>query len=97
MYISETHIRVRYGETDQMGYVYYGNYASYFEVATCIKKNLALDQIYSNFQLNYLKGAFKIVADFRVANLSKSPAKWDNPAKGWQPFATILIHPISNK
>jgi len=26
-------IRVRYGETDQMGYVYYGNYASYYEVA----------------------------------------------------------------
>lgn len=25
-------IRVRYGETDQMGYVYYGNYASFFEV-----------------------------------------------------------------
>jgi acyl-CoA thioester hydrolase len=29
-YISE--IRVRYGETDQMGYVYYGNYALYCEV-----------------------------------------------------------------
>jgi len=28
-----TQIRVRYGETDQMGYVYYGNYAQYFEVA----------------------------------------------------------------
>ncbi len=28
-----TQIRVRYGETDQMGYVYYGNYATYFEVA----------------------------------------------------------------
>ena len=25
--------RVRYAETDQMGYVYYGNYATYFEVA----------------------------------------------------------------
>jgi acyl-CoA thioester hydrolase len=25
-------IRVRYSETDQMGYVYYGVYASYFEV-----------------------------------------------------------------
>lgn len=25
-------IRVRYGETDQMGYVYYGNYAQYFEI-----------------------------------------------------------------
>lgn len=25
-------IRVRYGETDRMGYCYYGNYAQYFEV-----------------------------------------------------------------
>lgn len=33
MYRSETHIRVRYGETDQMGYVYYGNYGMYYEVA----------------------------------------------------------------
>jgi len=30
---NETQIRVRYGETDQMAYVYYGNYAQYFEVA----------------------------------------------------------------
>ena len=28
-----TTIRVRYGETDQMGVVYHGNYATYFEVA----------------------------------------------------------------
>ncbi len=33
MFQSETQIRVRYAETDQMGYVYYGNYAMYFEVA----------------------------------------------------------------
>lgn len=33
MYTHTTQIRVRYGETDQMGYAYYGNYASYFEVA----------------------------------------------------------------
>ncbi|MEK6478328.1 thioesterase family protein [Catalinimonas sp. 4WD22] len=33
MYTHTTQIRVRYGETDQMAYVYYGNYASYFEVA----------------------------------------------------------------
>lgn len=32
MYISETNIRVRYAETDQMGYVYYGNYPAFFEV-----------------------------------------------------------------
>ena len=33
MFITETLIRVRYAETDQMNVVYYGNYAQYFEVA----------------------------------------------------------------
>jgi acyl-CoA thioester hydrolase len=33
VFITETHIRVRYAETDQMNVVYYGNYAQYFEVA----------------------------------------------------------------
>jgi acyl-CoA thioester hydrolase len=32
MYSSTTQIRVRYGETDQMGYLYYGHYALYYEV-----------------------------------------------------------------
>lgn len=32
MYSHETFIRVRYGETDQMGYMYYGNYAQFYEV-----------------------------------------------------------------
>lgn len=32
MFRHETHIRVRYAETDQMGYLYYGNYATYYEV-----------------------------------------------------------------
>ncbi len=32
MYTSETKIRVRYGETDKMGYVYYGVYPLYYEV-----------------------------------------------------------------
>ena len=32
MYQFTTPIRVRYAETDQMGVVYYGNYAQYFEV-----------------------------------------------------------------
>src|SRR5664279_4144179 len=33
MFVTETQIRVRYAETDQMNVVYYGNYAQYFEVA----------------------------------------------------------------
>ena len=32
MYSLETKIRVRYAETDQMSFVYYGIYAQYFEV-----------------------------------------------------------------
>lgn len=32
MYESTTEVRVRYGETDQMGYLYYGYYALYYEV-----------------------------------------------------------------
>ena len=32
MNLNETKIRVRYGETDQMGVVYHANYAVYFEV-----------------------------------------------------------------
>ena len=32
MFQHATKLRVRYGETDQMGYMYYGNYAEFFEV-----------------------------------------------------------------
>ncbi len=33
MIVAETKIRVRYAETDQMGFVYYGRYAEYYEIA----------------------------------------------------------------
>ena len=33
MFQFETSVRVRYAETDKMGFVYYGNYATYYEVA----------------------------------------------------------------
>lgn len=33
LFEQEIQVRVRYSETDQMGFVYYGNYSSYFEVA----------------------------------------------------------------
>lgn len=31
MFIFENKIRIRYAETDQMGYMYYGNYAAFYE------------------------------------------------------------------
>jgi len=33
MYSHATKIRVSYADTDQMGFVYYGNYARYYEIA----------------------------------------------------------------
>jgi len=69
MYKSETKIRVRYSETDMMGYVYYGNYATYFEVARveCIRslglsyrkmedEGVALPVL--DFSIKYYKPAF---------------------------------------
>jgi len=32
MFLSAHQVRVRYAETDQMGYVYYGRYADFYEV-----------------------------------------------------------------
>ena len=32
MYSAETQVRIRYSETDRMGYTYYGNYAQYYEI-----------------------------------------------------------------
>lgn len=32
MFVHSTQIRIRYSETDQMGYCYYGNYAQFFEI-----------------------------------------------------------------
>jgi len=64
----ELKIRVRYGETDQMGYVYYGNYAQYFEmgrvewlrsIGTSYKamENSGIMLPVLNLNVNYLKPA----------------------------------------
>lgn len=46
MYTHSTKVRVRYGETDQMGYVYYGNYAEYYEVARVeMLRSLGMDYV----------------------------------------------------
>lgn len=61
-------LRVRYGETDPMKYVYYGNYAEYFEVARVElfrELGMSYDEIenqgiwlpVSEFSIKYLKPA----------------------------------------
>lgn len=52
MFVQETKIRVRYGETDQMGYLYYGNYAEYYEVGR-VEALRALGVTYRDMEAKY--------------------------------------------
>ena len=72
MLISETTIRVRYGETDRMGYVYYGNYAQYYEVA----RVEALREIGFSYKEIEDRGILLPVIDFTIQY--KKPAFYDD-------------------
>lgn len=72
MYRATTQLRVRYGETDQMGVVYHGNYALYFEIA----RTESLRQIGVTYLSLEENGVM-----MPVVNLSmnyKKPAKYDD-------------------
>jgi acyl-CoA thioester hydrolase len=49
MFTHTSKIRVRYGETDQMGYMYYGNYAQFFEVGR-VEMLRSLGMTYSSME-----------------------------------------------
>lgn len=68
----ETAIRVRYGETDQMGYCYYGNYAQYFEVG----RVEALREIGMTYKKLEEQGVMLPVLNYEVS--FKLPAKYDD-------------------
>jgi len=69
MHKSNTKVRVRYGETDQMGYVYHGNYAPYIEIGRLewlrdlgisykeMEENGIMLPVYS-ISIRYIKPAF---------------------------------------
>ena len=64
-------IRVRYSETDRMGYVYYGNYAAYFEVA----RVETLRKMGVNYKDIEDEGILLPVVDFKIKYLK--PAYYD--------------------
>ncbi len=72
MYVAETKIRVRYGETDQMGVVYHGNYALYFEIA----RTEALRQIDITYKELEQNGVMMPVVNLNINY--KRPAKYDD-------------------
>jgi len=69
---SETKIRVRYGETDQMGYAYYGIYAQYYEVGRVETMRL-LGFSYKDVEA---RGILMPVVDFSIHY--KKPAYYDD-------------------
>lgn len=72
METSQHKIRVRYGETDQMGFVYYGNYALYLEEArTELIRSLGLT--YSELEK---KGVMMPVVNMNITY--RKPAKYDD-------------------
>jgi acyl-CoA thioester hydrolase len=67
-----TKIRVRYSETDKMGFCYYGNYAQYFEVAR-VEALRELGIVYKNLEEN---GILLPVTEFSIS--FKQAAKYDD-------------------
>ncbi len=70
--IYTTHtLRVRYGETDPMKYVYYGNYAEYLEVARV--------ELFRSIGMSYEaienRGIWLPVSEYKIKYLK--PAKYD--------------------
>lgn len=68
---TNTLIRVRYGETDPMKYVYYGNYAEYFEVAR-VELFRSLGMSYDEIEK---RGIFLPVSEYKIKYLK--PALYD--------------------
>jgi len=72
MYETTTQIIVRYGETDQMGVVYYGNYALYFEQG----RAAAIKQLGYSYKTMEDEGVIMPVVEMHSKYLK--PAKYDD-------------------
>ncbi len=72
MLISKTELRVRYAETDQMSYVYYGNYAQYYEIG----RVEALRQLGTSYKLLEDSGIMMPVVSMNINY--KKPALYDD-------------------
>ncbi len=72
LFKNTTSVRVRYGETDQMGYCYYGNYAQFFEVG----RVEALRDLGMSYKQMEEEGILLPVRNYSVEYLK--PAKYDD-------------------
>ena len=85
MYKFSHKLRIRYGETDQMGYCYYGNYAQFFEIGR-VETLRSLGMSYKKIEdagimlpvaelnVKYLKPSFYDDEITIVTKISKKPS-----------------------
>jgi len=91
MFKHQCNLRVRYAETDQMGFVYYGVYAAYFEVAR-VEALRSLDVSYKsiensgilmpvlNYAISYFKPALydeELTIETRITQLPAAKIRFD--------------------
>ena len=72
MFSNSSHLRIRYSETDQMGYCYYGNYAQFFEIG----RVETLREIGVSYKELEARGIMLPVVDLNVKYLR--PALYDD-------------------
>ncbi len=72
MFVTETTLRVRYSETDQMGIVYYGNYAQYYEVG----RVEAMRRLGASYREMELKGVVMPILSMNCKYIR--PAQYDD-------------------
>ncbi len=72
MFISYTQIRVRYADVDQMGFVYYGNYATYYEVG----RTDAMRELGTSYRIMEQKGVIMPVHSMNCRYYK--PARYDD-------------------
>lgn len=88
-YAHTCEIRVRYGETDQMGFVYYGVYAQYFEVGR-VEAIRALGISYADLENKY--GVWMPVMNMQVRYLR--PARYDDLLRLETTIASMPVRDI---
>ncbi len=72
MFSFETNLRVRYAETDQMGFVYYGNYPQFYEVG----RAEAMRQLGTTYKDMEEKGVVMPIVDMHLKYIR--PARYDD-------------------
>lgn len=72
MFTTETQIRIHYALTDQMGVVYYGNYAQFYEIG----RTESIRDLGFTYKQVEAMGIFLAVTDMHIRFLR--PAKYDD-------------------